>query len=307
MRNLVLRVLTGSAIVASLVAVLAGAAPAAGPPGFVCMGSQFKLFDSWNGYGVLNSARSPIFSTRGRTYCVASVTTYHWNNGQGQAPGTVGLGVVRGLGGAGGALGPWAAAGSVGQGGAQNVNWSASPTSRVFINGIYTCRDSSPGTWAQNQLSRGRGFCAVYVTNAVATGGGAPQPAPAPAPAQATCAPTPPSTYLIYPNHVAPGGTTRFLLWCNKPASLGFRGAFAPLGVLIYDEQSFRNMHYVNGYLRPTSPSLPVRPAIVPVYRVLGDRAIEVSLPASMARTTYVPVIVWARGEVASQNLLDLR
>jgi hypothetical protein len=99
---------------------------------------------------------------------------------------------------------------------------------------------------------------------------------------------------------------TSFLLWCNGPVSLGFTGAFAPLGVLIYDEASFRNQHFVRGYLQPTSPSLPVRPPIVPSFQVIGPHDVDVTLPASMLRGVYVPVIVWARGEVPSMNLLSI-
>jgi PKD repeat protein len=37
----------------------------------------------------------------------------------------------------------------------------------VVINGSYTCSDSDPTTWSQNQASGGAGFCKVYVTKAV--------------------------------------------------------------------------------------------------------------------------------------------
>ncbi len=145
---------------------------APGLPGsttYRCVGGQIKLFDNSNGQGVQNGGKPPTFSTNGRTYCLNSVTTYHWNTGQGASPGTIGLKVVSGLGGAGNILGPLAATGSAGQGGAANVNWSVTAAQPIVINGSYACQDSAPGTWSQNQASGGHGFCTVYVTNAVAT------------------------------------------------------------------------------------------------------------------------------------------
>ena len=96
------------------------------------------------------------------------------------------------------------------------------------------------------------------------------------------------------------------LLSCQKPVAQGFTGAFAPVKVLIYDEASFRNLRYVNGSLQPISASLPVRPPIAPTFTVGGARALDVTLPASMKSGVYVVVIVDAKGEVASQNLLNV-
>jgi PKD repeat protein len=134
------------------------------PPAYKCSGAQTKLFDNSNGGGVLNGAKPPSFSTKGKAYCLVSITTYHWNNAQGQTPGTIGL--------AGSSkAGPFKATGSSGQGGAPNVNWTVnvSTTKPVVLNGTYTCQDSDPATWAQNPQTGGTGFCIVYVTNAVKT------------------------------------------------------------------------------------------------------------------------------------------
>jgi hypothetical protein len=148
------------------------------PAAYRCTGSKLKLFDNSNIGGVLNGGTPPSFSTKGKAYCLVQLVTYHWNGAQGATPGTIGLG------GATGVLGPWKARGSAGQGGAPNVNWTATvPTARpTVINGTYTCRDSDPATWSQNPATGGHGFCIVYVLSAVKTGGG-PAPAPAPPPA----------------------------------------------------------------------------------------------------------------------------
>src|SRR5262249_11647046 len=118
--------------------------------------------------------------------------------------------------------------------------------------GTYSVVDSSPSTWSQNSFSSGQGFVRGFGSNVPTA-----PPVPAPkaggtsTPSGPTCASTPPSTYLVSPDHVAADGSTSFLLACSKPVALGFKGAFAPLKVLIYDEGSFRNLHYVNGYLQP--------------------------------------------------------
>ncbi|MDE3064593.1 MAG: PKD domain-containing protein [Acidobacteriota bacterium] len=134
---------------------------------WTCRGATTKLFDNWNGGGVLGGGRPPSFSTRGVTYCLTQLDTYHWNGGKGATPGSIGLGGPRGA-----KVGSWSATGSSGQGGAANVNWAAhvptSPTP-VVINGIYRCLDSSSATWSQNGTSRGTGFCQVYVRKAMRT------------------------------------------------------------------------------------------------------------------------------------------
>lgn len=130
-----------------------------------CSGAQTKLFDSSNVYGVVNGAKQPSFSTGGKAYCLASITTYHWNNGQGKKPGTIGLTGTT-------TVGPLPATGSSGQGGAPNVNWTVNFSSAkpVVVNGSYSCNDSDPATWSQNQQSHGTGFCIVYGTPATKTG-----------------------------------------------------------------------------------------------------------------------------------------
>jgi hypothetical protein len=140
------------------------------PPGaqtYRCTGSRFNLFGNSNGQATQNNAKPPTFTTKGKTYCVVSLATYHWNGGQGAAPGSIGLTVISGLGSKGQTLGPLAATGSPGQGGAADVNWTADAGQPIVINGTYACKDSDPGTWSWNTSSGSRGFCTVAVTNAV--------------------------------------------------------------------------------------------------------------------------------------------
>ncbi len=138
------------------------------PAVYTCSGAQVKLFDNSNVFGVLNGAKPPSFTTKGKAYCLISITTYHWNNGKGKTPGTIGLTGSS-------TVAPSKAKGSSGQGGAPNVNWTVnySTTKPVAINGSYSCSDSDPTTWSQNQQSHGKGFCIVYATNAVRKAGAA--------------------------------------------------------------------------------------------------------------------------------------
>jgi hypothetical protein len=138
-----------------------------GAQSYRCSGSPTTLFDDSNAQGVQNGGKPASFTTKGKTYCLASLTTYHWNDGKGAAPGSIGLKVLSGLGGAGNTLGPLAAVGSAGQGGVANVNWTAAAAQPVVLNGRYACQDSDPATWSQNQASGGSGFCTVTVTTAV--------------------------------------------------------------------------------------------------------------------------------------------
>jgi PKD repeat protein len=120
-----------------------------------------KLFDNSNGGGVLNGGKAPSFDTKGKAYCVTSIVTYHWNSGLGKTPGTIGLtGTSK--------VGPFKAVGSAGQGGARNVNWTATvaTTTPVVIDGTYSCADSDPATWSQNPQTGGKGFCIVYGVSA---------------------------------------------------------------------------------------------------------------------------------------------
>jgi hypothetical protein len=140
---------------------------------YQCTGNQLTLFNNGNIAAVQNGGTPPTFSTNGADYCLVSIATYHWNNAKGTAaPGTIALGVVQGLGGAGGTLGPWQTTGSPGQGGVPNAYWTATlpaGATPVVINGTYTCRDSSPATWAQNAGTGGHGICTVTVRKASKT------------------------------------------------------------------------------------------------------------------------------------------
>jgi hypothetical protein len=137
-----------------------------GTDGPSCTGTPTVLFSNSNGNEVLGGGSQPSFSTNGQSYCLISISTYHWNSGLGAAPGTIGLESETGT------IGPWPATGSTGSPsnvypqGVPNANWTATPSSAkqpVIINGTYSCSDSDPASWAQDGASSGAGFCTVTV------------------------------------------------------------------------------------------------------------------------------------------------
>jgi hypothetical protein len=138
---------------------------------YQCVGSETELFNNSNGDEVENGGTEPSFSTDGRAYCLISISTYHWNDGNGETPGTIGLLSEEG------SLGPWDATGSTGQAtdmypdGVPNASWTVTPTSTepVVIDGDYACDDSDPATWSQNAASDEEGFCEVWVKDAEQT------------------------------------------------------------------------------------------------------------------------------------------
>lgn len=145
----------------------------AGSPAVSCVGPLITAFDNWDGNAVVNGGTAPTFDTRTLNdagvptrYCLISIQNYHWNNGNGATPGSIGLVDV--------ALnknvspGPWLALGMSGQGGAPNVDWyfdltDAGPSGPVVLDGVYRVTDSDPSTWSSDPLNNNVCFSAVYL------------------------------------------------------------------------------------------------------------------------------------------------
>jgi hypothetical protein len=281
----------------AVTAAALGGQPPAGAASPCAQTNQGWLFNSYNQCGTLNGAK-PTKVKLVKPAHITAIADYHFHNGVAVKPGTIGLMASNGY-----VFGPFRATQQTG-----TWDWIANMSITVPA-GTYSVVDSSPSTWSQNAFSSGQGFVRVFgsfVTTAppvpAAKAGGTGTATPAPA--GPTCASSPPSTYLISPDRVAAGGSTSFLLACSKPVSFGFKGAFAPLKVLIYDEGSFRNLHYVNGYLQPISASFPVRPPVNASFTVAGPNDLVVVVPRSLAPGQYVAVIDDGKGEVGAQNQL---
>lgn len=117
---------------------------------------EFVVFDNFNGARVYNNPRRPTLITVRESTRIVKIANYHWNNGRGARPGTIGLEREEdGI-----AYGPWRASGSSGQGGAPNVSWTAFPNITIPP-GTYRVIDSNPGTWSRNPESNGAGFSRV--------------------------------------------------------------------------------------------------------------------------------------------------
>jgi hypothetical protein len=136
-----------------------GTPPPPPPPA----GNERVLFDSMNGYGVGNGPTAPATFTIGQPHVITSITTYHWNDGHGTRAGTIALRDASGR-----LFGPWAVAGSPGQGGVPNAFWIGQPNVTLPA-GTYTIIDSEPSTWSRNSASGNRGMSTVrgYPTTAV--------------------------------------------------------------------------------------------------------------------------------------------
>jgi hypothetical protein len=91
--------------------------------------------------------KTPIF--------LRALSTYHWNDGRGAAPGTMSLIDSNGT-----KFGPWQARGASGQGGAPNVTWAAEIRQRMEP-GRYTLSTSSDQTWSTNDKAGWKGFYAL--------------------------------------------------------------------------------------------------------------------------------------------------
>jgi len=116
-----------------------------------------SIFDNTNIQAVESGAQSPVFTIT-RPHLITNIWNYHWNNGSGAKPGTIGLRRNDG-----GGFGPWEVTASSGQGGAPNVNWECNPNLTIPA-GTYTVIDSDAATWSQNAGSNRMGFSRVKGT-----------------------------------------------------------------------------------------------------------------------------------------------
>jgi hypothetical protein len=152
-----------------------------------------------------------FFSTT--AFTVTQIWTYHWNNGRGEAPGTIELHGSNGV-----TYGPWKATGSTGSDNAQNVNWTVN-LDLALPAGTYTVIDSSPATWSEN---------APYNVGFAKVTGHATTTAPA-SPAPTTSTPTPakivPTPVVTVPTKTitttSSGGSTATKLYLDTSNTAG--------------------------------------------------------------------------------------
>lgn len=96
----------------------------------------------------------PDFTVEGGDLTVKFLTTYHWNGGEGDTPGTISLYDWDDN-----LIGEWEAEGRSGSG-AENVNWDVYPDI-TLEKGHYYIVDSGTDTWSFNKQSNYYGFAEV--------------------------------------------------------------------------------------------------------------------------------------------------
>lgn len=121
-------------------------------PNVACAQNQ-TIFYNGNVNAVRNSPTRPTVFTLSVETEIAKITTYHWNNGRGAAPGTISIMSNN----TGELYGPWQAVADAGQGGVPNAYWVVTPNVTLSA-GDYIVLDSDKATWAQNPASGGSGF-----------------------------------------------------------------------------------------------------------------------------------------------------
>ena len=132
------------------------AAHAAGAEG---LGSYPVFAANFNVYAVKNKPDYyPNFRTGDKPLLLQAVTTYHWNNGRGAAPGSISLYDWDNQ-----LIGAWDAT-SRGGSGAENVYWDVFPNIVLEAGKRYYIMDSDFQTWSWNDQSDRTGFFEVRGT-----------------------------------------------------------------------------------------------------------------------------------------------
>ncbi len=130
-------------------ALLAGLVPC-GPARAASVEDYTPVYSNFNGNRVMNGIEYyPAFAVDGDDLLVQSVTTYHWNNGQGGTPGTISIYNYNDE-----LIGTWNAIGRDGAG----IYFDAFPNVVLKAGTSYYIVDSDQATWSSNEASRNTGF-----------------------------------------------------------------------------------------------------------------------------------------------------
>lgn len=130
--------------------------PAAVPTATPAAGPVVKVLEVGNGLAIRAGGTAPSF-TLDKPATLVDLMTYHFIEGGGPAPGTLGVKDAAGK-----TYGPWPCTGIDGQGPTKNAFWDTKPNAALAA-GTYTIVDSSPGTWSTNSKAGGVGFTTVQV------------------------------------------------------------------------------------------------------------------------------------------------
>jgi len=103
-----------------------------------------------------NSPPNPTKFSLDRERTITKIETYHWNHGQGKAPGMIGLQDENSK-----VIGMWPAEGEPGSRGVADAYWEVRPHVTLPA-GEYSILDSDPATWSHNLETGGEGIVWVY-------------------------------------------------------------------------------------------------------------------------------------------------
>ena len=112
------------------------------------------LWTNFNTDAVHNGAPVSITINVEDEVRITSITTYHWNDGKGDTPGSISIWT------GGEQLGSWDAEARTGSG-ADNVLWDIAPDIVLKAGKAYDFVDSSPATWSCNSGSDNEGFLEI--------------------------------------------------------------------------------------------------------------------------------------------------
>ena len=124
--------------------------------GGAAAGESVVALDTANNLAIRAGGTAPTFTLE-RPAALETLTTYHFIDGGGPAPGTLGLESDDGT-----TYGPWQAYGMDGQGGVANAFWRVEPDVTLPA-GTYTVVDSDASTWSTNDTAGGVGFTTITV------------------------------------------------------------------------------------------------------------------------------------------------
>lgn len=124
-----------------------------GSPGWADTGSGKEVqWTNENGDPVLSGPDHPTTLSFNECVKIVTITTYHWNYGKGDQPGSISLFHEDGT-----TYGPWGTIGGTGSDGVKNTYWISSP-GEVLKPGTYIITDSKPDTWSKNDASDNQGI-----------------------------------------------------------------------------------------------------------------------------------------------------
>ena len=115
-----------------------------------------SIFDNTIATPVENVPLKPAQFTLYDSRKIDRIQTFHWNNGQGAAPGSIAIQTKDKR-----LLGPWKAKGIKDEAGLDNAYWEAEPGIELDA-GTYTVLDSDPATWARNPSQGNAGIFKIF-------------------------------------------------------------------------------------------------------------------------------------------------